>query len=387
MSESPAKKVYILKQRLGAFGGLEKYTWRIAEGFAKRNCDVTLVTGSKVKKVHTNPRIQFKTFPVPKHFSIRKLEHFDTNVRRYLKPLEYDIVFGLDRTRFQTHIRAGNGVHRIFLNRRKFTSSFLKRLSLPFNPLHTMILNMEKQAFEHPKLKCLFTNSHMVKQEILENYKVSEKIIHVVHNGVEWEEMQKDFDLWLEKKTKVANSLHLDPTDYHFLFIGNDYRRKGLDVLLKAMSLIKQQDVHLSVVGKDKNMQSYIHEAKKLGISKKVSFHGQQADVRKFFQLSDSLIIPSFYDPFANVTIEALAMGLFVISSPYNGGHEILSQETGMTLDSMDPSCLHKAMEAALARPKTWMLSSAIRNSVKHLDFSHQIGNLIDISLSSTHLR
>ncbi|PCI95438.1 hypothetical protein COB11_02270 [Candidatus Aerophobetes bacterium] len=383
MSES--KKVYILKQRLDNYGGLEKYTYRIAEAFAKKGCDVTLLSGDEMKKFHNHPHFDFKTFPVPKYFSLRRVEHFDTNVRRYLKKQDFDVVFGLDRTRFQTHIRAGNGVHRVFLKRRKSTSSLLRRMSLPINPLHRLILSIEKQAFEHPKLQCLFTNSNMVKNEILSYYKVDEKKIHVVHNGVEWNDMQKDFDTWLEKKAKVASSLHLDPADYHFLFIGNDYRRKGLDVLLQAFSMIKNKDIHLSVVGKDKNMKAFITQADKLGISKNVSFYGSQSDVRKFYQLSDCLIIPSFYDPFANVTIEALAMGLYVISSPYNGGHEILSKETGTTLETLkDPACLAKAMEDAISTPKTWIHATSIRNSVKHLDFSNQIGNLIDISLSFT---
>lgn len=385
MSEAKGKKVFILKQRLDNFGGLEKYTMRIAEAFAKRGCNVTILTGDQSKRIPTHPLITFKTFPTPKHLSFRRVEHFDANVRRYLKKQDSDIVFGLDRTRFQTHLRAGNGVHRVFLDRRKLTSSLFKKITIPLNPLHRLILSIEKHAFENPKLESLFTNSNMVKNEILSLYKIDEKRVHVVHNGVEWYEMQKDFDAWLEKKAKVASSLHLDPTDYHFLFIGNDYKRKGLDVLLHAFSKLKSKDVHLSIIGKDKNIKTYIGLAEKLNISSKVSFYGQQSNVRRFFQLCDCIVIPSYYDPFANVTIEALAMGLYVISSPYNGGHEILTKETGVTIPSLeDPALLTKAMENALSIPKTWLHSTTIRNSVKHLDFSNQIGNLVDISLNST---
>lgn len=378
------RKVYLLKQRLGKFGGLEKYTWRIASAFAKKGCNVTILSGDPLQKSVIDPSIQFKSFSLPKYFSVRKLEQFDANVRRFLKKQQYEIVFGLDRTRFQTHLRAGNGVHRVFLKQRKLTDSFMRRLSIKLNPLHNLILSMEKHAFEHPKLECLFTNSHMVKKEILSHYKVNENKVHVVHNGVEWHEMAKDFENWIEKKAKVAKALHLDPTDYHFLFVGNDYRRKGLDVLLRALSLIKIPHVHLSVIGKDKNLKSYIQYAEKLGIAKKVSFYGPQQDIRKFYQLSDSLVIPSFYDPFANVTVEALAMGLHVISSTYNGGHEILTKENGSILETLeDPYCLAKSLEEACNSPKSWIKAKEIRESVKHLDFSNQISTLIDISLSS----
>ena len=64
--------------------------------------------------------------------------------------------------------------------------------------------------------------------------------------------------------------------------------------------------------------------AAKLNIQRRVTFFGPQKEIRPFYQFADALVIPSFYDPFANVTVEALAMGLFVVSSKSNGGHEIL---------------------------------------------------------------
>ncbi|MEI8300878.1 MAG: glycosyltransferase family 4 protein, partial [Chlamydiota bacterium] len=176
----------------------------------------------------------------------------------------------------------------------------------------------------------------------------------------------------------------LDPTTYHFLFIGNGYQRKGLDVLLQALALLGKEDFHLSVLGKEKKLSTYIDKTQKLGLSKKVSFYGQRSDVRKFYQLCDCLVIPSFYDPFANVTVEALAMGLFVISSKSNGGHEVLTPSNGLILDTLlDPTCLASALKKALSTPKTWVNSQSLRSSVKHLDFSSQTTSLVDISLNS----
>ena len=209
-------------------------------------------------------------------------------------------------------------------------------------------------------------------------------IVHVIHNGVEWKDLEYDFNSWLEKKPKHCASLKLDPSTFHFLFIGNGYRRKGLDVLLKALSLIQHEDFHLSVIGKDKEINFYMHLAKKLHLENKVSFFGEQKEIKKFYQIADCLVIPSFYDPFANVTVEALAMGLFVVSSISNGGSEVLQESSGITLSSLlDIDELSSLLKETLSISKTWIRSQKIRESVKHLDFSQQTATLVDISLNS----
>ena len=98
--------------------------------------------------------------------------------------------------------------------------------------------------------------------------------------------------------------------------------------------------------------------------------------------MADALAIPSLYDPFANVTVEALAMGLFVVSSASNGGHEVLQPFSGMTIPEIhDPKAIRKGLETALAHPKTTTSASTIRASVAHLDFPKKLSELIDACL------
>jgi len=292
----------------------------------------------------------------------------------------------MDRTRHQTHIRAGNGVHAAFLKRREQMEGNYNSFKKALNPLNQTILKIEKDAFESPELKILFTNSHMVKKEVLTYYQTPPEKIQVVHNGVEWNEMSKDFNHWTEEKQSICDELSLDASRYHFLFIGNGYKRKGLTPLLKALSVLPFKDFHLSVLGKDRDITKFIKLVENLGLKEQVSFFGPRPDIRRFYQFADSLVIPSFYDPFANVTVEALAMGLFVVSSTSNGGHEILKGENGTIIeDLLSPDAFSKALTTAITRPKTWIRSQSIRNSVKHLDFSDQLTTLIDSTLDSIH--
>jgi UDP-glucose:(heptosyl)LPS alpha-1,3-glucosyltransferase len=102
------------------------------------------------------------------------------------------------------------------------------------------------------------------------------------------------------------------------------------------------------------------------------------ADITPFYQMADVLVIPSFYDPFANVTIEALAMGLFIVSSKHNGGHEIITKENGTVIENLlHIDSLSHALENCLNHPKTTMSANRIRQSVAHLDFSTQLKELM----------
>lgn len=371
------KKVVLLKSRLFGVGGLEKYAQRIADGFLQKGCKVDLLARNTNREFLGPIRVHsVRTVAWPAFW---RMEQYDRFIRSWIRKNPADIVFGMDRNRMQTHMRAGNGVHAAFLKSRILTQGRMKWLICQANPLHRKVLELEKKAFECPLLLKLFTNSRMVKNEILEHYRTDPQKIEVIHNGVEWHEMQSDFDAWKREKPIAAKRLGLDPSHFQFLFIGNGYLRKGLRPLLHALALLGRKDVFLSIVGKDNRWQEYRALAEKLGLARQVSFFGTQKEIRPFYQVADALVIPSFYDPFANVTVEALAMGLFVVSSQTNGGYEILSPKNGSVIESLlTPDSLLFSLKCALCRPKTEESAKAIRETVLHLDFSKQITRLIE---------
>lgn len=345
-------KVAILKKDLRPKGGLERYTQKIAEAFQNKGCEVTFLSASK------------SYMP-----SFYKLLEFDQKVLAELKKKPFDVVFGMERNSFQTHYRAGSGVHAAYLQRRSLIDSRFKRLSFRFNPLHRTILALEKKGFESRALKKIFTNSQMVKKEILSHYDVDESKIEVIYNGAPFYEWQNHFNQSFENERKT----------YEFLFIGNDYRRKGLLFLLNGFKLLNLKDIHLSIVGYEKNRIFFENLVKKLNLEEKVTFYGPQKDLIAFYQKADCLCIPSLYDPAANVTMEALSMGLFVVSSSTNGASEILNPQTGQIIEDLqNPESIKAALLQALNHPKLKASASTIRNSIKGLDFSIQLDKIID---------
>lgn len=374
------KRIAFLKSGIKNCGGLEKYTLRLARIFSSAGHDVSLLTTDCNPEAFEGENFKVVNLGTRSKFSLWHLLRFDARCKKYIANNRFDSVFGMDRNFcLQTHYRAGNGVHAAYLDRRKKLASVCKKFSFDLNPLHKMILRMEKATFESPCLQTLFTNSSMVKEEILRYYSVAPETIEVIHNGVEWHELALPFHEGLAVRENLIKQLGLSPKRFQFLFVGNDYRRKGLDLVLEALACLTDRNFELSVVGKDRNPELYVEKAKALGLQNHVRFFGPIKEIKTLYSASDALIIASMYDPFANVTVEALAMGVYVISSSANGGSEVLTDDTlGTVFDDLhNPEQLAACLQRAMKRPKTPLEALRIRNSVSHLDFSVQLNSIV----------
>lgn len=374
--------ITLLKSDLLKTGGLEKYTWQIARAFCAMKIPVQILTTGVQKSPLEDPFLQIISFPLKRWMSCWNVLDFDLACTNYLTRFPSPIVFGLDRNRFQTHLRAGNGVHAAYLQHRGQEEGLLKKCSFAINPLHKMILSLEKKGFEHPQLRAIFTNSEMVKRQITQFYQTDPNRIHVVHNGVEWNGLKDAFDEWETEKEKWLAHFSLNPLAYQFLFMGHNFRRKGLTKLLQALAYIRKENFQLCIVGKDKNTSYFQGFAKKLQLQDKTFFLGPQSQSVRFYQMADCVVIPSLYDPFANVTVEALAMGNLVLSSRLNGGHEILTSENGLIVKNLDDSKeFAKLLLQALQLPKTAERARQIRQSIAHLDFPNQLQKITQVTI------
>lgn len=374
-------EIVLVHQSLSNPGGLEKHTLKIASAFLQAGKRPTLLMGAPLPDGLLPNEISPIYLPIRRKTTFLKIREFNQRCFAWKQKYRPKIFFGMDRISSASHVRLGNGSHRAYLSR-MIQASLYSPVRKFLNPLHRSILRIEREMFENPYLEKAIANSYMVKGEIIRDYSMDPSKIIVIQNGVEWKHLAPEFENWVETKNKIAQSLRLDPHIYHFLFIGNGYLRKGLFPLLEGFSLLKEKNYHLSVLGKENNIAPFTKRVKALGLDSHVTFFGHQTNPLPFYKIADSLLVPSVYDPFANVTIEALAMGLFVVSSKYNGGKEVLTEETGKMIDNLfDPDSICHALQLALQRPKTWISSEVIRNSVKKFDFSLQLQKVIDVCL------
>ena len=127
-----------------------------------------------------------------------------------------------------------------------------------------------------------------------------------------------------------------------------NYRLKGLEPLLHAVALLpREQPFRLIVVGHPRTIR-YERLARRLNVDDRVVFHGFCAETRNAYFAADFLVHPTFYDPCSLVVLEALACGLPVMTSRYNGASELLSPpHDGLVID--DPHD-HGQLAASMTR-------------------------------------
>jgi UDP-glucose:(heptosyl)LPS alpha-1,3-glucosyltransferase len=118
------------------------------------------------------------------------------------------------------------------------------------------------------------------------------------------------------------------------LFVGTNYERKGLDTLLQAISRLRYKEKYrLLVVGKG-NVPRYQRLAQRLGLQEVTIFCGFQEQMPSFYGAADIFVLPSYYDPFGNVCLEAMACGLPVITTRETGVSELISHgKSGFIMD------------------------------------------------------
>jgi glycosyltransferase involved in cell wall biosynthesis len=134
------------------------------------------------------------------------------------------------------------------------------------------------------------------------------------------------------------------------LFVGRlDPDQKGLDVLVRAMSKLPQNyPLRLRLVGEDWGGAELLRQlAERLGVADRVTMVGKvpRPEVVREFAEADFLVLPSRFEPFGIVLLEAMAAGLPVVASRVGGIPEIVSEgETGLLVEPDNPDALAEAL-------------------------------------------
>jgi UDP-glucose:(heptosyl)LPS alpha-1,3-glucosyltransferase len=106
--------------------------------------------------------------------------------------------------------------------------------------------------------------------------------------------------------------------DVVLLFVANELHRKGFATLVDALGSWRDPRVQLHVVGRVEP-GGYAGRIADLGLTDRIHWHGAQGDVAPWFAGADLFVLPTQYEPFGNVIVEALAMGVPVVTTAIAG--------------------------------------------------------------------
>ena len=368
-------RIAIIKSNFTPYGGAEKYTTRLIGAFLKNNFSVDVITTAHSDWSSTDLKLRQIVLKQCHCTNLLRLMTFHASVKQYLQKEPYDCILGMECTGYHTHIRAGGGCHAAWIRRRCAESSWLRCLSFRMNPFHKAMMALEKTAFLSDRLKRIICNSHLVENEIAFFFPRAKDKVTVVHNGVEWDEVANAFETGLRKRDDIVRNLHLNPDRFFFLFVGSGYERKGLAKAIRALLFLPDY-ADLIIVGKDRRQNYYEGLCKKSGLAKRVHFLGPQKNIIPFLQVADAFVLPTIYDPFSNASLEALAMGVYLVTSNANGCSEVMTEGSGFIIRNLSDT--HSVAEAMRTALEPHLPKKEIRETVRHLDFEKQLQKIVD---------
>ena len=341
-----APRIALVRARYSPFGGAERFVDHALAALQQNDVAVTLITrrwkqGSVIPAVICNP---FYVGNVWRDWG------FARSVCRILPRENFDLVQSHERIACCDVYRAGDGVHREWLAQRSRTLSALGRAKVALNPYHAYIKHAEAALFRSPRLRAVICNSRMVKDEIHTWFQVPDETLHVIYSGVDTQR----FHPALRERHRAAFRAEQRIPDAAtvFLYVGSGFERKGVAPLIKAFSTLPDT-AYLVVVGNDKRKTHYETLADQCGAAARIRFLGALKDVTPCYGAADVFVLPTLYDPFPNVILEAMASGLPVITSTKSGGAELIEPgKSGYICDALDIDALAGHMRSLLVQDR-----------------------------------
>ena len=310
-------RIALVRARYTPFGGAERFVANALEALGKSGAAITLVT-------RTWPQSDRGAHLICDPFYLGNVWRdwgFARAACKLLEREQFDLVQSHERIACCDIYRAGDGVHREWLTQRTRHWSALKRAKIALNPYHAYVRYAETKLFRSAKLKAVICNSHMVKKEIEHWFQTPAGKLHVIYSGVDTDRFHPDLRKKHRHTFRAANLIPQEAPVY--LFIGSGFERKGVATLISAFARLPNS-AHLVIVGKDRRQAHFARMAQAQGVALRAHFVGAVTDVGPCYGAADVFVLPTLYDPFPNVILEALASGLPAITSTKSGGAELI---------------------------------------------------------------
>jgi len=305
-------------------GGAEVATLRLIEELAQRGHQVDVLSCSCTVPLPAGGRHVVMPNPLP--ILGWRAFVFARAVAAQLRHSKYDISIACGRGYAEDVIWAHSG------------ATVRRRLQFLVSPRLWFYALLDRRRFERVPPPHIIAVSGMVAAEFQRQHGLPAEHIHVINNIGLIDTERFSPARRQQLRLPARHELGLRDDQFVVLFMGNDLRRKGLRPLLEALALARSQWSALCLLVAGSNEQrhtEYERLARKLGCAGAVRFVPHRANPVEMYAAADVFCLPSFYDPCALVTIEAMACGLPVITSRTNGAAELMRHgEDGLILDS-----------------------------------------------------
>lgn len=365
------KKICIVTNDLSTIGGQQKTVSDVANMLSKDNQVYILFTSKKEKsnellyklnsdvKVTNLDELTYSFNKYPFHVILQKINKKFNNKLKFRREIYFPIREKKNYTNYflrnEFDIVIGDGPRNSALISQiqdksikiGWMHSTFSRYFLMENAQFLNLTVMYKKLFS--KLDSLIVLTKKDQKEYKEMFKIQ---THQVYNFV---------DVQISEYTKLDNK--------SIIFIGRlDYSVKGVDYLIEIFQRVNKinKDIILYIVGDGTGMERLKSHIKRENLDEKIILLGFQKDVYQFLMNSDLCIVTSREEGFGLVVVEAMSIGVPVISFETNGPSEIIEHgENGILIKKYDVKKFADEILYLFSKPEELkrMSASAIRRA------------------------
>jgi UDP-glucose:(heptosyl)LPS alpha-1,3-glucosyltransferase len=278
---------------------------------------------------------------------------FAARLRRQLDPSRYDIVHSHDG-RLYADVLTAHSCGAAWFDVARREAGFPKGLLSRVYPPHEVVIWSERWAFTRTNAPIIAVSAKTASE--LERYLgIDPARLTVIYNGIDTKRFSPPESRAQARAELAAVVTPLRDEAIVLLFIGYSFHRKGLGRAIAALPGVRDDRVELWVAGGD-DRAPYVRSARELGVAERVRFLGHQSNVVGLLQAADAFVLPTSYDPFPLVLMEAIGCGTPVITSRAAGIAEVMTDgvEGYLLDDPLSVPELTGALNRFLQEPDHW---------------------------------
>lgn len=301
-------------------GGAEQWTFQHAEHLLARGHEVHIVAQEISCPTRPSGIVPHCLGPV------RSILGRAEAAERELRSLGLDMIHDIG-TGWYSHVFQSEDGSRIAQWERKLQATprwlrSCKRAMIRMLPRYRNFRRLMARQFDDPS-RIVVAISKMCARHYQQYHGVPPERIRLVYHGVDQERFSPQHTRrWREP---IRKSLGIRDEEVVFLFVGHSYRRKGLFTAIRAVNRLVAEGtpVRLLIVGGKR----HDHLPRLSGLQRAaVTLVGAVEDPLPYYAAADALVLPSFYDPFGLVVLEAAACCLPAVTTSMTGAGELMSE-------------------------------------------------------------
>jgi len=298
-------KIAVLVKRFISSGGAERYAVEVSRRLLKKGHEISVYARevepgqeTGVKWIRVSDRLRFS--------SVLNSVSFAVSTAHLLSKESYDVIHSHERAYAQDILT----LHTFSFRGDIEKYSLLKKIDrIYLSPRSALYLWLEGKQMRTSRLVAV---SDVILEDTRRNYPRAERV-SVITPGVDTEWFHPSYVLQKREEERVRQGIPANETV--ILFVGSEFKRKGLDSLVALIS----SGTRLIVVGKGERLDYYKSLARRRGTLERVYFKGHSDDIRRYYAASDVVVLPSRSEAFGMSVLEGMACGLPVVTSPNAG--------------------------------------------------------------------